>query len=417
MMDVKRAKTRKLLTPKRVVAVVCVTFAAAAYALTTLDYSTLRVDRETVLIGTVQHGDLDVTVAANGVLLARDIELLSAQADGTVKRTLARAGDSVTKGQVLAELHNPSLNTAVEKRRSELDKARAEHVSARIEIENQLLNQESMLMQQRFSLEKVQLELTAKQRLIATQVISQIEFQQAELNVKQQTQMVAIEEQRLAKSWENMQSQLAALDASLRQAEQNLEQAITDEANLKITATMDGIIQQMNVDIGQNLRAGEQVGRIANQDVLYAQLNVPSLQASDLGVQQRVELNTRNGVIEGHITRIDPAVVNGTVLVDVEISSALPAAARPELAVEGTIYVAEIRDSLYVERPAASRSNAEQTLFVLDAEGNYVNRNVVKLGRVSVNYVEVLEGLETGDRVIISDSSDFQNQNQFLLTN
>jgi HlyD family secretion protein len=416
-MDIQRPKQKKLFTPSRIAALLVVSIAAAIYVLSSLDYATLRVDRETVLIGTVQHGDLDVTVAANGVLLARDIELLSAQVDGTAKRLLAKAGDKVSKGQVLAELDNPSLTTTVEKRRFELDKAKADHVSARIDIENQLLNHESALMQQKFSLEKVQLDLKAKQRLIVAQVISQIEFQQAELNVQQQTQMVAIEEQRLAKSRENKNSQLAALDASLRQAEQSLAQAQTDQANLQLTATMDGIIQQMNVDIGQSLRAGEQVGRIANQSVLYAQLNVPSLQASDLALDQRVELNTRNGVIEGKLTRIDPAVLNGTVLVDVELSSALPASARPELAVEGTIYVAEIRNSLYVERPAASRSNSEQTLFVLDAQAGYGTRSVVKLGRVSVNYVEVLQGLAQGDRIIISDSSDWQSEAQILLTN
>jgi multidrug efflux pump subunit AcrA (membrane-fusion protein) len=416
-MDIQRVKTRKLMTPQRVLAALGISFAAAAYALTTLDYSTLRVERDDVRIGTVQYGSLDVTVAANGVLLARDVELLSAQVDGTVKRILARAGANVNKGQVLVELDNPALNTEVATRRAEFDKAKAEHVSARIDIENQLLNQESLLMQQKFSLEKVNLELQAKQRLIATKVIPQIEYQQAELDVKQQTALVAIEEQRLRKSRENQPSQLAALDAMLQQAEQGLAQALTEQANLQLTATRDGVIQQMNVDIGQNLRAGEQVGRIADQRELYAQLEVPSLQASDLALEQRVELNTRNGLIEGRIARVDPAVLNGSVRVDVEINSSLPASARPELSVEGTIYVAEIRDSLYVERPAASRSNAEQALFVLDAYGKYATRTIVKLGRVSVNYVEVLAGLQAGDQIIISDSSDFQNQSTFLLTN
>jgi HlyD family secretion protein len=416
-MDIQRPKQKKLLTPARIGVGLLVIIAAAVYVLSSLDYSTLRVDRETVLIGTVQHGDLDVTVAANGVLLARDVELLSSQVDGTAKRILAKAGDVVQKGQVLAELENPSVLSNVEKRRVELDKAKADQISARIDIENQLLNQESQLVQNRFTLEKAELDLKAKQRLIATQVISQIEFQQAELAVKQQNQLVAIEEQRLAKAKENQKSQLAAIDASLRQAEQNLAQALTDQTNLQLTASMAGVIQEMNLDIGQSLRAGEKLGRIANQSVLYAQLNVPSLQASDLAMGQRVELNTRNGLIEGKLTRIDPAVLNGTVLVDVELSSALPPSARPELAVEGTLYVAEIRDSLYVERPAASRSNSEQTLFVLDSNDSYGQRSVVKLGRVSVNYVEVLQGLAQGDRIIISDSSDWQSEAQILLTN
>ncbi|MES2623789.1 MAG: efflux RND transporter periplasmic adaptor subunit [Pseudomonadota bacterium] len=416
-MDIQRTKKKKLLNPATISVLLVLGIAATIYVLSSLDYSTLRVDRENVLIGTVEFGDLDITVAANGVLLARDVELISSQVEGTVKRIYVKPGDIVETGQVLAELENPLLGTSVELNQFALDGAKADLVASRINIENQILNQESALIQSRFSFEKAKLNLEANRRLIAKQVISQIEFQQTELDVEQKEQLVAIEEQRLQKSKDNQTSQLAVLDASIRQAEQNLARSLSQQSNLKVTTRMPGVIQQMNLDIGQNLRAGEQLGRIANQAVLYAQLDVPSLQASELAMGQRVELNTRNGVIEGTLSRIDPAVINGTVLVDVDIISELPASARPELTVEGTIYIAEIRNSLYVQRPAASRSHAEQSLFRLDAEQEYAERTIVELGRVAVNHVEIMSGLSKGDRIIISDNNDWQKENRILLSN
>lgn len=416
-MDLIRTKKRKLFSPAVIGVLGITAIAGTIFVLSSLDYSTLRVARADVLIGTVEFGDLDITVAANGVLLARDVELVSSQVEGIVKHVYVKPGDLVETGQVLAELENPQLGSSVELGQFAVDGAKADQVASRINIENQILNQESALVQSRFNLEKVKLELEAKRRLVATQVISQIEFQQTELDVRQKEQLVAIEEERLQKSRDNQASQLAVLDANIRQAEQTLTRAHAEKSNLKIAARMPGVVQEMNLDIGQNLRAGEQFGRIANQEVLYAQLDVPSLQASELALGQRVELNTRNGIIEGGISRIDPAVINGTVLVDVDIISALPASARPELTVEGTIYIAEIRDSLYVQRPSASRSHAEQSLFRLDAQQEYAQRTNVKLGRVAVNHVEILGGLDKGDRIIISESSDWQNQNRILLNN
>jgi HlyD family secretion protein len=416
-MDIQRNKKKKLLNPAILSLLLVFGIAGTIYFLSSLDYATLRVDRENILIGTVEFGDLDITVAANGILLARDIELISSQVEGTVKRIYVKPGDVVETGQILAELENPQLGTTVEINQFALAGAKADQVASRINIENQILNQESALIQSRFNFEKAKLDLEAKRRLITMQLISKIEFQQIELDVNQKAQLVAIEEQRLQKSKDNQHSQLAVLDANIQQAEQNLARAFAEKSSLKVVARMPGVIQEMHLDIGQNLRAGEQMGRIANQDVLYAQLDVPSLQASELAMGQRVELNTRNGLIEGLISRIDPAVINGTVLVDVDIISELPAAARPELTVEGTIYIAEIRDSLYVQRPASSRSHAEQSLFRLDAEQQYAERTIVELGRVAVNHVEIMSGLSEGDQIIISDVNDWQNESRILLNN
>jgi HlyD family secretion protein len=416
-MDIQREKTQKLLSPARLTILLVAGMAATAFAFSAMDFSTRRVARDEVLIATVEQGDLALTVAANGILVARDIELLSAKVDGTVTSVHAQPGDSVTTGQVLVELDNPLLQANVESSESALDAAKADLVSNRITIENLILNQESTLVQSRFGLEKARLELEAKKRLAELGVISRIEFQQIELDVKQREQLVAIEEQRLQKSHENQSSQLAVLEASVRQADQNLTRAQRDRDNLQIRAAMAGVVQELGIESGQPLRQGERVGRVARQDLLYAQLNVPSLQAGDLAMGQRVELNTRYGLVEGEIARIDPAVVNGTVLVDVALTSALPPSARPELSVEGTIFIAELHDTLYVQRPATARANARQMLFRLDANEEYAERVNVDVGRVAVNQAQILEGLRVGDRIIVSDSSEWHDQTTVLLGN
>lgn len=416
-MDIQRPKTGKLLTPLLLALMLAGGIAATAYALATMDFSTRRITRDEVLIGTVAHGDLAITVAANGILLAREIEMISAKVEGTAIRIHVRPGDSVSAGQVLVDLDNPLLEANVESSQFALDGANADLVSNRITIENQILNLESALIQSRFALEKARLELEAKRRLSINGVISRIEFQQIELDVQQKEQLVAIEAQRLQKSQENQGSQLAVLRSGVQQAEQSLARARTEQANLQVRSSMAGVVQEMGIDFGQRLRPGEQLGRIARQDLLYAQLNVPSLQAGELATGQRVVLNTRSGLVEGAISRIDPAVINGTVLVDVNLSSALPAAARPELAVEGTIYIAEIHDTLYVQRPATSRSHARQIVFRLDAQGEYAERTTVEIGRVSVNHAQIVDGLREGDRIILSDSSDWQDQSRVLLGN
>jgi multidrug efflux pump subunit AcrA (membrane-fusion protein) len=416
-MDIQREKKSRLLTPARLAILIVAGMATVAFAFSAMDFSTRRIARDEILIGTVQHGDLTITVAANGVLLARDVELLSAKVEGTVSKVLVKPGDSVTEGQALVELDNPLLAANVDSTQFALDAANANLVSSRIAIETQILNQESALVQSRFALEKAKLELEAKRRLSETGVVSRIEFQQIELDVKQKEQLVALEDQRLHKSQQNQGSQLAVLEASLRQAEQNFARAQTDKANLHVRAAMAGVVQELGIEMGQQLRQGEQLGRVARQDVLYAQLNVPSLQAGELAVGQRVELNTRNGVVEGAISRVDPAVVNGTVLVDVNLTSALPASARPELAVEGTIYLAEIHDTLYVQRPAAARTNTRQVLFRLDANEEYAERVNVEIGRVAVNDAQVLDGLRAGDRIILSESTEWQDQTKVLIGN
>ncbi len=412
-MDYPRSKRKPLTVPLLLLSVMVL--AAGVLTLTKMDFSTWRVDREQVRIGTVRYGNLDITIAAEGVLQSREVELITSRVEGTVALLQVKPGDAVHRGQVLAVLHNPALQNGVDIAGYALEGARAEALSTSISVENQLLNQQSALMQLRFSLEKARLELEAKRRLSVSNIISRIEFQQSELDVRQIEEMTRIEEERLAKAQANKHSQIEVFNAQVRQAEQSLARALADLAGLEIRADMTGVVQEVSVDFGQRLRAGDQVGRLARQDLLYAELKVPSRQAVDLAFGQRVEIDTRNGILVGQTSRIDPAVIDGSVVVDVEIISPLPASLRPELRVEGTIYVAEIKDGLYVQKPAYSRSQSRQTVYVLEPDGKYASRRVIETGRVSVSYIEVLGGLEEGERLILSEPEAWQDHDRILL--
>jgi RND family efflux transporter MFP subunit len=212
-----------------------------------------------------------------------------------------------------------------------------------------------------------------------------------------------------------MKAQLAAKQAQVVQLSKALDRANDNISALTITAGIDGVLQEMNLKIGQRLLPGSEIGRIARQDQLYAELKVIARQASDISVGMPVIVDTRNGTISGQVTRIDPSVIDGTVLVDVKLVGELPNGARPELQVEGVITIAELRNVLFVGKPSYAKENSSSSVYQLDENDNYAERKVVKFGRSSVSFVEVVSGLKNGDKIILSDSSDWQAYDKILI--
>lgn len=386
-----------------------------AISIANIDFQSRRVDRDSLLIGTVERGDLDVRISANGVLLPRDLELISARVEGRVARVHVAPGDEVVTGQILAELTNPQLLTAAEEAYSEWEGSVADIQGFEVELQNQLLNQESSMLLSRFALEKARLELEAKQRLREKGGIPEIEFQQISLDVEQLEQTVAIEQKRFQQSKDNTETLLSVRKSRVTQLARALDRANDRVNNLELVAGIDGMVQELDLELGQQLMLGSPVGRLARQEQLYAELRVPARQAGEVVVGQEVLIDTRNGTVKGSVSRIDPGVTEGSVIVDVEIQDSLPRGARPQLQVEGIIYVAQITDALHVGRPTLVRTDADVSLYKLVEEGAYAERVNVRMGRASVNRVEILEGLKPGDRVILSDSSNWQDQQRILL--
>lgn len=415
-MDKAREKSKIASVKKIAIVSISIVFLLVGIiSIANIDFQSRRIDRDTVLIGTVELGDLEIRISANGELLPREIEQVSVQAEGRVAKVYVSPGDEVYSGQLLAELSNPQLLNAAEESFSAWEGAVADLRSFEVELENQLLNQESTSLQVEFSYEKALLELEAKKTLHERNIIPEIEFLQTELDVEQLRQTIDIEKKRLQQSKDNMATLLAVRESRVTQLERAMDRANNKVASLQIVAGIDGIVQELDLELGQQLTLGSPVGRLARQDLLYAELRVPARQASDVSIGQNVLIDTRNGLVNGLVDRIDPGVTEGTVIIDVDIHDPLPRGARPQLQVEGNIYVAQIENALHMGRPTFIRTNSAVTIYKLDGSEEYAERVNIRMGRASVTRVEILEGLAVGDQVILSDSSAWQDHQRVLL--
>jgi multidrug efflux pump subunit AcrA (membrane-fusion protein) len=284
-----------------------------------------------------------------------------------------------------------------------------------VDLQNLLLNQKSITLQAKFSYESAQLKLLAESKLRDTHSIAEIDYRRTELNVQQLLASYEIEQERLQKSNTNIVTQLAAKEAIVTQLQKSLDRANNKVAALQVTASMSGVVQAMDLKVGQRLLPGSEIARVARQDKLYAELKVQARQAGDIMLGQRVVIDTRSGTVEGAVSRIDPAVNEGTVLIDVQLTGPLPKAARPALPIDGRIYIAQLSDVLFVGKPGYSQKNSRISVYRLGADNTYAQRTPVETGQASVNHIEIRSGLKEGDRIILSDSSDWQKHARIMV--
>ena len=383
--------------------------------LANIDFSTQRVDRTTLSIETVQQGTMEVKVGANGQLLSKHIEQLAAQISGRVAKAEIKPGAVVQVGQLLVELANPQLTASAEEAQSAWEGAVGELQSAEAELETNMMNQEVVLTGAQFSMEKAEVKTEADEALAHDGLLSGIELKRSHLDLTQLKKTYEIEASRLQKIRDNVQVQLAVKKSHVTQLARALDRARTQAADLRVVAGISGIVQTISVEVGQQLQPGSPIGRIAQQDQLYAELKVPAREATQVQAGQKVIVDTRNGIVDGIVTRVDPGVTDGTVVVDVDLQGTLPAGARPQLQVEGTIYVSQLPNTLYVGKPSYVKNDAAITVYKLDPAGRYATRTTIKAGKVSLNYLQVLQGLQPGDRIITSEIGDWQNQSRVLL--
>jgi HlyD family secretion protein len=415
-MDRARPKSKTLQFKRMaLIAVVVIALISGGVTLANIDFSTQRVDRSTLSIETVQQGTMEVKVSANGQLLSKRIEQLAAQVSGRVAKADIKPGTLVHAGQVLVELANPQLTASAEEAQSAWEGAAAELQSSQAELQTALLNQDVVLTQLQFNSEKARAKAEADEALNTAGLISGIELKRSELDLSQLMKTYEIESSRLQKLRDNIPVQLAVKKSRVTQLARALDRARTQAADLRIVATITGIVQAINVEVGQQLQPGSPVGRIAQQDDLYAELKVPAREATQLQVGQKVVVDTRNGTVNGVVTRVDPGVIDGTVVVDVDLQGALPEGARPQSQVEGIVYVSRLPNTLYVGKPAYVKNDAAITVYKLDPADRYASRVTIKAGKASLNYLQVLQGLQAGDRIITSEIGEWQNQERILL--
>ena len=408
-MDIQRADL-KIKKRRRQIAIGA-TGAIAALGLglwlANLDAAAPQVERTSLWVDSVKRGEMLREVRGPGVLVPKEIRWIAAETAARVERIVVKPGATVQPDTVVLELSNPEVEEANLAAASALVAAEADLSAQRMTLESQSLDQKANLADVEAQYESARLQAEAEADLAAKGIIPKIQYRRSQLAAESLKTRVEIERERVAKFAQTMNSQLAAQRARADQLRNTAQLRESQLQGLQVKAGIAGVLQQVPVEEGQQVVAGTNLARVARPDVLMAELRIPETQVKDVTVGQTVSVDTRNGVVPGKVIRIDPAVLNGSVLVDVDLEGQLPPGARPDLSVDGTIQIERLADVMYVGRPAYGQPESEVRLFKLDAESGIAQRVPVRLGRASVNLIEVQQGLDPGDQIILSDTSQW----------
>jgi HlyD family secretion protein len=406
-MDIRREdlKIKKRRRQIAIGAAVVVALLAASVGVARLKPAAPRVERASVWLDTVKRGEMLREVRGPGTLVPKEIRWITAETNAHVERIVVKPGAQVTADTVVLELSNPEVQEQLASAASAVSAARADNAAKKMSLENQLLDQKANFAQVQSDYESSRLEAEAKKDLAQKGVIPQIQYKQIELTAVQRKVRMEIETERMKKFGETVNAQIDADKARLSQLETTLALRKRQAEALALKAGIAGVLQQVPVQEGQQVTAGTNLARVARPDVLRAELHIAETQAKDVVIGQGVKVDTRNGIAEGKVERIDPAVQNGTVQVDVDLQGDLPPGARPDLSVEGTIQIERLENVVYVGRPAFGQPNSDVRLFKLNPADGIAERIPVRLGRSSVNLIEITRGLNPGDQVVLSDTS------------
>lgn len=367
------------------------------------------VKADTVWTATVKQGEMLRQVRGNGTLVPAEVWWIPAPVEGRVERIFFDPGESVNAETVLLELSNPVLERDVLDAKWELGAAIAGLKNLEIELSNRQLEQEERLAIVEGNLKVVKLQAELDQRLFDEELLNQHKLAVSLARLEALENQVSLMNQRLGKTQQNRQAQLDVGQARIEQYRALVALRRTQRDALKVKAGTDGVLQQLTVEVGQQVTTATTLAKVAKPDELKAELRISETQIRDIQVGQVVNIDTRNGIVEGRVARINPVVVSGTVRVEVRLVGALPKGARPELSVEGTVVIDRLENVLHVDRPVGSRSNTLISLFKLDSNSDLAIRTPVKLGRGSVSMIEIIDGLSRGDRIIISDMSKWED--------
>jgi multidrug efflux pump subunit AcrA (membrane-fusion protein) len=364
-----------------------------------------RVDRASVWIDSVLKGPLVIEVRGPGTLVPERIRYISAVTAGRVERRLAEPGQEVHPETVLLELSNPDVQLEALESERQLTVAQADRVNLQTDLVTQRLNQEAAVAAAKAAYQDAKRNAEAAQGLATKELISAMEASRAIDRVEELETRYKVEQERLAVMVGASDSQLALQKAQVGRLNAVTEFQRGRIRSMKVVAGANGILQELPLEVGQWAQSGATLARLVEPGKLKAVLRIPETQAKDVTIGQPAAIDTRNGIAKGKVRRIDPAVQNGTVTVDVSLEGELPRGARPDLSVDGTIQVERLENVLHVGRPAYGQANSAVGLFKLTPDGTEASRVNVRLGRTSVNTVEILGGLQPGDKVIISDMS------------
>jgi len=373
------------------------------------------VEKGTVWPDTVQRGPMVREVLGQGTLVPEEVRWITAKASARVEKVLVRPGAVVKADTVLLELANSDLQLAALEADRQLAQAQAELANLNASLNSQKLAQESVVASLGTDLGEARRLAQADEALAKKGFLSDLEQGRTRDRAVELAGRLSFEQKRLASQAKGITAQVQAQRAQIERLRSISEFRRNEVDELKQRAGVDGVLQELSLQPGQSVAAGAPLAKVARPDRLMAEVRIPETQAKDVRIGQKATIDTRNGIIAGKVARIDPAAQGGTVRVDVTFEGPLPEGARPDLNVEGTIEIERLVSVLYVGRPAFGQPGASVGLFRLDADGSGATRTTVKLGRSSVKSVEIVEGLKEGDKVILSDMSQWDNVDRIRL--
>jgi HlyD family secretion protein len=378
---------------------------AVSIALARMEPAAPTVERATVLLDNVKRGSIIRQHRGLGTLVPEDTRWIPSRTNGRVDRILLRPGAHVEPNTIILELSNPDVEQEALNARLALHSAEAALENLRVQLENELLTQESQTAAIQAEYEQARMQAEADEALAKEQLISEITRRKSQLTAETLKKRSAFEVQRLQSAKQSLEGRLRVQKAAVDQARALADLQVSRLQSLKVTSGFAGVLQIVPVEVGQQVGPGINLARVADPSRLKAELKIAETQAKDIEVGQSAEIDTRSGIIQGKVSRKDPAAANGTVTVDVSLTGELPRGAVPDLSVDGTVQLERLDDILYVGRPSLGQDDSTVGLFkVVNASGD-ASRVQVSLGKSSVNAIEVKSGLNEGDTVVLSDMS------------
>jgi HlyD family secretion protein len=419
-MDIPRksAKRMKLIRRGLIATTGLIVIAAVTIGVSRLEPASPTVDRRTLWLDKAKRGPMLRQVRGVGTLVSEDILWVPAVVSGRVVRILIEPGAIVEPNTVLLELSNPTLEQELVQAESALKSSKARLTAQRAQFQGTLLERENSIAQNQAEFERAKLEAEVRQKEFDSDLISELNLTLAKSNVVQRERIFKISQDQLKMFREEiMPAQLAELEAAVEQSESAFNLKKSELDSLRVRAGNAGVLAQVKekIEPGQSVSPSTIVAKITNPRKLKAQLKVPEAQARDLLLGLLAEVDTHHGTVMGKVSRIDPTVMEGNVTVDVSLNGELPLGARPDLSVVGTIEIERLDDVLNVGRPVYASTEGLTELFKVVEDGRYAVRTRVQFGRSSVSTIEILDGLQPGDEIILSDMSQWDGQDRIRL--
>jgi HlyD family secretion protein len=387
----------------------------ALFGATRLRPAAPTVEASTLWPDTVKRGPMVRQVRGLGTLVPEDLRWVAAPSLARVERMIVQPGTTVAPDTILLELSNPQLEQEAEESRLKLQAAEATLANLRIQLQADTLQQRAVVAAIESDYQKARMQADMNDALAQRQLVSELIRRQSQLDAEQLAFRRKLADEQLAARAEASAAQIAVQQSSVDQARAMAALKSRQLEELHVRAGIAGVLQTVAVDVGQQVAPGSNLARVANPGRLKAEVKIAETQAKDVLVGQRANIDTHNGVVAGHVTRIDPSVQSGTRTVDVGLDGPLPNGAVPDLSVDGTIELEHLDRILFIGRPAFGQPQSQISLFKVDPDGVYAKRVAVKLGRSSVDAIEVVDGLVEGDRVILSDMSAWDGVDRIRL--